>query len=264
MTMIPKIVHYTWFSGDTMPQKILDCIASWKRWLPDYEFRLWDLDAVKGIASPFLQEALSVHKWAYAADFVRLYALCHYGGVYLDTDVIVFKSLDDLLDNHVFIGKENSLQITPVECRWAQYLSSHCMGAEPHAEFIQDCFRYYESRHFILSEDEKLPQSLRYNYVILPYVQAVVAQQYGYDWRPQVQTVQKCRTGLVIFPTDYFCGHEYLSCSYCHHLALGGWREDYVQDKEHLSSLVKLKRRVARAIKKFLLIRCSYTIQRVD
>ena len=90
--MIPKIIHYTWFSGDEMPQIVNECMASWERHLPDYEFRLWDMDAIKDIDAVFLREALSVKKWAYAADYVRLYALYHEGGIYLDTDVMVYKS----------------------------------------------------------------------------------------------------------------------------------------------------------------------------
>ena len=262
--MIPKIVHYTWFSGEEMPQRIKDCMASWQRWLPDYEFRLWDREALEGIDSIFLKEALSVKKWAYAADYVRLYALYNEGGIYLDTDVIVFKPFDELLGNRSFIGKEDALQITPLECKWVQYLSSHCMGAEPQAEFVKDCLKYYEGRHFIQSYDESLPQSLRYNYVILPFVQAVVAHQdYGYDWRPKVQTIQYGKSGLVIYPTDYFCGHSYLSCSFCQHLALGSWREDYVQDREKIPFLVKWKRRIVRKIKRILLVRFSYIIQKI-
>jgi mannosyltransferase OCH1-like enzyme len=101
--MIPKIIHYTWFSGDEMPQVIKECIASWKRILPEYELRLWDYNAIKDIDSVFLKEALEVKKWAYAADFVRLYALYNEGGIYLDTDVMVFKRFDCFLNDKCFI-----------------------------------------------------------------------------------------------------------------------------------------------------------------
>lgn len=261
--MIPRIIHYTWFSGEEMPDSIKDCIASWRQWLPDYEFRLWDMAAISDIDSIFLEEAISVKKWAFASDYVRLYALFHAGGIYMDTDVLVFKSFDDLLDKHVFIGKEQSLHTTPVTCNWAQYLTSHCMGAEPHADFIKECLRYYENRHFIHSMDEGLPQSLRYNYIILPYVQAVIARQYGYDWQPQIQTVQQCKDGLVVYPSDYFDGFDYLSGSYCQHLALGSWRKSAIQGKKKLSFLIRQKRRLAKAVKKFLLVKCSYTIQQI-
>lgn len=92
--MIPKIIHYTWFSNDPMPDKVLRCMASWQQIMPDYELKKWDMDAIKHIDVPFLKEALAAKKWAYAADFVRMYAVFYEGGIYLDTDVQVYKSFD--------------------------------------------------------------------------------------------------------------------------------------------------------------------------
>ncbi len=261
--MIPRIIHYTWFSNEEKPQVVKDCMASWKRLLPEYEFRLWDMDAIKDLDSLYLREALAVKKWAYAADYVRLYALYHEGGIYLDTDVMVYKSFDNLLDNKVFIGKEDALSQLPLECRWANYLSSHCMGAEPKSEFIEDCLRYFEGRHFVLSTDEALPQRLRYNYVILPYVQAVIAREYGYDWNPKAQAVQHCKHGLMIYPTDYFCGFKFLASTYCQHLALGSWREGYTTSSEINSFKYTVKKRIKHFLRQYLL-KHSYTIQKVE
>lgn len=261
--MIPKVIHYTWFSNDEKPPIVKQCMASWKQILPDYELRLWDMDAIKDLDSVYLREALAAKKWAYAADYVRLYALYHEGGIYLDTDVMVYKSFDDLLDNKVFIGKEDALQILPMECRWAQYLSSHCMGAEPHSEFIRDCIRYFEDRHFVVSTDEHLPQRLRYNFILLPYIQAAIAHDYGYDWSPMNQTIQYCKNDLVIYPTDYFCGFKFLSCTYCQHIALGSWREGYTTSTEINSQSYTLKKKIKRYLRN-LLMKYSYTIQRLD
>ena len=106
---IPKIIHYTWFSGDEYPENIKKCIESWHKILPDYELRLWDMKAIENIDSVFLKEAIQMKKWAYAADMVRFYAVYNYGGIYLDTDVEVFKSFDEFLNCNAFIGKENSI-----------------------------------------------------------------------------------------------------------------------------------------------------------
>lgn len=62
--MIPKIIHYTWFSGDPFPELIQECIDSWKKWMPDYDFKLWDMASVHDIDSVFLKEALKERKWA--------------------------------------------------------------------------------------------------------------------------------------------------------------------------------------------------------
>ena len=261
--MIPKIIHYTWFSGEEMPQIVKECIATWKHLMPDYEFRLWDMNAIKNVDSVYLKESLSVKKWAYAADYVRLFALYHEGGIYLDTDVMVYKPFNDLLDNKVFIGKEDDLNPLPLECRWGHYLTSHCMGAEPHSEFIFDCLRYFENRHFILSTDEHIPQRLRFNYVILPYVQAVIARDYGYDWTHKNQTIQHCDKDLVVYPSDFFCGFKFLSSTYCQHLVLGSWREGYSTSTDINSFSYIMKQRIKRFISK-LFLKCSFTILKLN
>lgn len=222
--MIPKIIHYTWFSGDPFPAKIQNCINSWKKHLPDYTFKLWDMEAIKDINCDFLKEALAVKKWAYAADFVRLYAVYNEGGIYLDTDVKVFKSFDSLLEAKAFIGKENSIHFEGGFT--AQYLSSHCFGAEQHHPFIKSCLDYFEGRHFVTSNKDELPQALKYNMVLLPYIQAEIARLYGYDWKPSTQSLQRCKTGLMVYPTCYFDPQKVTEDSYCKHLAAGSWRVD--------------------------------------
>ena len=260
--MIPKIIHYTWFSGEEMPQIVKDCIATWKRFMPDYEYRLWDMNAIKDINSVFLKEALAARKWAYAADYVRLHALYHEGGIYLDTDVIVFKPFDDLLHHQLFIGKEDAINQLQLEHKWAHFLTSHCMGAAPHTEFIKDCLRYFENRHFMLSTDERLPLRLRYNYVLLPYIQAVIARDYGYDWNPKSQTIQHCKEGVVIYPSQYFCGASHLSRSYCQHLTLGGWKKEISYPSGNLSpdkSPSTFKKRMRKLVDD-ILMRFSYAL----
>lgn len=218
--MIPKIVHYCWFSGEPYPEEIQRCIDSWHKYLPDYEFRLWDMNAVKDIDNVFLQEALQERVWAFAADYVRLYALYHFGGIYLDTDIMVYKPFDDLLLHRAFIGKESYIYF--VYGSSAQYLTSHSMGAEPQHPFIYDSLCYYDNRHFITSPHNNLPRNLRLNLAILPYIQAEIARQYGYEWRAINKNVQYCKEGLVIYPARYFNGSKNKH-NYCHHLAFGGW-----------------------------------------
>ena len=261
--MIPKIIHYTWFSGDEMPSEIKLCMDSWEKMLPDYAFRLWDMNAIKDINSVFLQEALSVRKWAYAADFVRLYALYNEGGIYLDTDVMVYKSFDDLLGNHVFIGKENSMHWAFDRYNGIQYLSSHCMGAEKGAEFIKDCLDYYDGRSFIQSNNERLPQCLRYNFVLLPFIQAMIAQNYGYNWNPGVQVVQKCEKGLVVYPTIFFCGFSFLKESYCRHYCMGGWLENMNTKTVYSSQKEKWSKKIKMFIRN-LMLKFSFTLMKVE
>ena len=87
--MIPKIIHYCWLSGDPYPELISKCIQSWKVYLPDYQFVLWDREKADAIDSKWLKEAIESKKYAFAADFIRIYALLKNGGIYLDADVEV-------------------------------------------------------------------------------------------------------------------------------------------------------------------------------
>lgn len=145
--MIPKVIHYCWFSNDRKPQNVARCIESWRAHLPDYEIKCWDMDAVRGIQNPFLQQALEYKKWAFASDFVRLYALYHEGGIYLDSDVQVWGRIDDLLDNDFFTGLEmRDKEHTQI------YLEAAIMGACKGNEFVEKCLELYESRVFVGSD----------------------------------------------------------------------------------------------------------------
>lgn len=106
--MIPKIIHYCWLSGDPYPESIQKCLDSWKRVLPDYEIMLWDTKRFSLSSSEWVAQAFEAKKYAFAADYIRMYALYNYGGIYLDSDVEVLKPFDDLLDLPYFIGKEKT------------------------------------------------------------------------------------------------------------------------------------------------------------
>ena len=104
--MIPKIIHYCWLSGEPYPVLVEKCINSWKKNLPEYDFVLWDANRVDTISNLWLKQAYENKKYAFAADYIRFYALYYYGGIYLDADVEVLKTFNDLLDQKQFLGEE--------------------------------------------------------------------------------------------------------------------------------------------------------------
>ena len=83
--MIPKIIHICWLSGDEFPNNIKVCVESWKRVLPDYEIRIWDTKRFNIDSLLWTRQAFDVKKYAFAADYIRLYALYTEGGIYLDS-----------------------------------------------------------------------------------------------------------------------------------------------------------------------------------
>ena len=106
--MIPKIIHLCWLSGDAYPAKIAKCLKTWRQHLPDYEIMLWDTQRFDMNSSQWVRQAFECKKYAFAADYIRFYALYHHGGIYLDSDVEVLKSFDDLLDLPYFVGAEKA------------------------------------------------------------------------------------------------------------------------------------------------------------
>ncbi|MCQ2082678.1 MAG: glycosyl transferase [Lachnospiraceae bacterium] len=146
---IPKIIHFCWLSGDPYPDLVQRCIQSWKDKLPDYEIKLWNKDSFDIHYVPWVEQACEVKKWAFAADYIRLYALYNYGGIYLDSDVEVLKPFDDLLDRSYFFGREH----TPDRIDASHIVEAATFGAEPRLPLIKKCLDYYEGRNFRISEN---------------------------------------------------------------------------------------------------------------
>ena len=223
---IPKIIHYSWFSGEEFPEEVKECMSTWKRVLPDYEFVLWDADKLSELNNVFANEAVSVKKWAFASDFVRVYAVYTYGGIWLDTDVEMYKSFDPFLKHQMFIGREGWEQWKVDDNHTTiSYLTSHCFGAEPNHPFLKLCLDFYTNRHFIKSKNEAYPQHLRYDMTILPALQAELAIPYGYKWGNEDDETQYLKDGIVVYPHDYFDFPKYTDMTnvVCIHRAFGAW-----------------------------------------
>ncbi len=247
--MIPKIIHYTWFSNDPMPAEVQRCMDSWHRLMPDYEYVLWDYAKVKDIDNTWLKECLQERKWAFASDFIRVYAVCHHGGIYLDTDCYIHKSFGDLLHQSAFIGCEWTIHADthPNE----HYLTSHCFGAEKGNKYIKNCLDYYSNRHFILSENTSLSHRLRYDEKLMPFVQSELAKQIGYDPRPSAcHVIQNLEHGVKVYPVGCLDCYSITPSTYCQHLCLGAWR-DY-QFRANSPAHVTLAYRVRYNLKKYL------------
>lgn len=222
--MIPKIIHYVWLGNDPLPEEMRKCMDSWHRWMPDYQLVRWSEDSIRDIDSVFIREALGEKKWAFASDVVRLYAIYRYGGIYMDTDVMVYRSFDPLLENNAFIGRENSMH--QIAHTMEVYLTTCCFGAEKGNPFIKRCLDYYENRHFVTSQDKSLPAALRLDMTLNSCIFTVLAKEIGYNSSVLADYVQRCQNNaLTIFPQRFFDSTGYTVDRYTKHLALGTWRE---------------------------------------
>lgn len=130
--MIPKIIHYCWYGGKRKSQLVRDCIASWKKHLPDYEIIEWN-EENSDLSHPFVKEAYRLRKWAFVADYIRLEKVYTFGGIYLDSDVMVIKNLNPLLESKCFFGAED-----------LSFLNAAIFGAEVNNAFIKECLKEYD------------------------------------------------------------------------------------------------------------------------
>lgn len=99
---IPKVIHYMWFGGKKMQNLQQGCIESWRRFCPDFEIKEWNETNYDIHKNKYMEQAYENRKWAYVSDYARMDVLYRYGGIYLDTDVELFQSLNPLLNTRVF------------------------------------------------------------------------------------------------------------------------------------------------------------------
>lgn len=104
--MIPKIIHYCWFGGNPLPPLAVECIASWKKFFPDYEIKRWDESNFDVNSIPYTEGAYKQKKYAFVSDYARFWIMYNYGGLYFDTDVEVIRPFDDIIQKGNFMGYE--------------------------------------------------------------------------------------------------------------------------------------------------------------
>jgi hypothetical protein len=233
--MIPKKIHYCWLSGDDMPPQLLTCIDSWKRVMPDYEIILWDKKLFNIESIPFVNEACSVKKWAFACDYIRLYALYTEGGIYLDTDVLVNKPFDEYLkygfftsvEYHPSIVKdaksklyldEDGASKTPFTSISGIGIQAAVLGGTKGHAFIKACMDYYNDKHFIHDDGSF------HDKIFAPSIFAITAEKYGFRY---IDKIQYLEDNMLILPSNIFASTPALadSESFAIHCCAGSWRE---------------------------------------
>lgn len=187
--MIPKIIHYVWLGGNEKPDLVLMCIESWKRYLPDYQIIEWNDENTKHIDSRYMREAIEQKKWAFASDYVRLWALYHYGGVYLDTDVEMRKCLDEFLHLRFFSGFEKNFSVAPITA---------LMGSEINNVLMKELLSLYDNRRFIINGNID-------NTTNVVAITKYFCAKYNLSDRFDENTLLELEDGISIYPHFYFC-----------------------------------------------------------
>lgn len=140
--MIPKIIHYCWFGGNPLPELEQRCLASWRQHMPDWEYKWWNEDTFDIAAAPlYVRQAYEARKFAFVSDYVRLWALEKFGGLYMDVDFMVYRPFDELMIPYVaFAGYEGSKR-NPV--------MQGVIASEAHGAWVRDMLETYQLREFI-------------------------------------------------------------------------------------------------------------------
>lgn len=144
--MIPKIIHFCWFGDNPMPKILQMYVATWHRYMPEWQYMKWNEKNFDIMTAPlYVRQAYEAKKYAFVSDYVRLWVLEQYGGVYLDTDVEVIKTFDNLLSETAFIGFEESLAHLPGTC---------VMGCEAHCDWVIQMLKTYDNVTFFDQEGQ--------------------------------------------------------------------------------------------------------------
>lgn len=193
---IPKIIHYVWVGDPTKkPQQFYDCLESWKKFCPDYEIKEWNESNFDINESLYAKQALENKKYGFVADFIRTKVLYEYGGIYLDTDVEITKSFDDILDNDFLISFENEV-----------YVETAVLGAckgHPFTKILIDFYLKYPFEHN--GKPDTTPNT--------PILTHFLRKYYGLKLKNSYQKLNSLKDEngptVTVFPSDYFCPINY-------------------------------------------------------
>ncbi len=154
--MIPKIIHYCWFGPGKMTKLEKRCIASWKKVLPDYAIKCWDESNFDINYNNFTKDAYKAGKFAFVSDVARLHAIYHVGGIYMDTDMFMLKSLDQFLIHPFFIGhyRPGELAVGIFGCEKGNHVTEILLKAYQRIKFDQQNLHTIPN-HFDLVVDQE-------------------------------------------------------------------------------------------------------------
>ena len=186
--MIPKVIHYCWFGNNPLPKLAVQCIESWKRFLPDYEIKEWNEENFDVNMIPYTAEAYKAKKYAFVSDYARFWILYKYGGLYFDTDVEVIKSMDDIIAKGSFMGFENNGATT------TGVNPGLGLGVNPGLDLYKEILDYYNRELFLMPNGK-----LNLKTVVLRVTE--IMKKYGLKEMNVFQAV----AGVNIYPYDYFC-----------------------------------------------------------
>lgn len=217
--MIPKIIHYCWFGDKPKPKKVQKCIESWNKILPEYQIIEWNEQNFDYKKYSFTEKAYKEKKYAFVSDVARIEALLQYGGIYLDTDVEVFKSFDDILNEHCVLGFEER-----------NYIATSFIACEKECTLMREFHDIYLNTTF--------DGTFITNVVLLTNI----LKEKGLKMNNQLQVLESY---IRIFPKEFFSPYDYINCinlktdkTYCVHYFYVSWLSKVQKMKKLIKSII--------------------------
>jgi len=182
-SLIPKKIHYCWFGNSVMSENELRCIDSWKKYCPDYEIIRWDEHNYDCKRTRYLREVYEYGHYSAVSSYARFEILNEIGGIYLDTDVEIIKSIDELLRLPAYMGFEVTGTVN----------TGHGFGTVQGNQIYREIVDYYDSISHYNDEGE-------FHYTNCPIITTEILKKHGLKMDGTLQQIDN----ITIFPNDYF------------------------------------------------------------
>lgn len=185
--MIPKKIHYCWVGGNPLPTSVKKCIASWKKYCPDYEIIEWNENNYDFTKNQYMKDAYEAKKWGFVPDYARVDIIYHHGGIYLDTDVQIIRNFDSLLICKSFFGFED-------DGNNKFYVNlGHGFAGEKENPILKDIMDSYQALSFYNHDGSQ-------NLTPSPILNSTVLEKYGFVMDNHYQSIND----NIIYPGDFF------------------------------------------------------------
>ncbi|MCQ2334334.1 MAG: glycosyl transferase [Paludibacteraceae bacterium] len=178
-----KQIHYCWFGGKPLPTDAQRCIDTWRKHMPDYKVVQWDESNYPVDKIPYVREAYEAKKYAFVSDYARFDILYQHGGIYLDTDVEMLRSLEPIIENGAYMGFESPGFVA----------TGLGIAAPPQHPLYREILDDYEHSHFLVDGRQDLT-------TVVIRVTGIL-KRHGLVEKDQIQQVG----GVTIYPARYFC-----------------------------------------------------------
>lgn len=219
--LIPHIIHFAWFSENPKPELVKNCISSWRKYSPGWLIIQWTIEMIYPFENDFIKEAYKLKKYAFVADYLRVFSLYNFGGVYIDSDVELKAKLDPFLNHSFFISQSRD--------KWL-HVAPDCYGSMKGHPILKEMLKYYKNNHFI-----KKDGTLDETWVGIIFTRKI-KKLYNIKLSNKIQNAISLPDNGSIYPTFYFEQEIKGKPNIANHFCTGSWKGNKYNDEKILAN----------------------------